>query len=224
MNLTHPGQFSRRRLLGLGGGLAAGIGLAPMLTACGDSTSSAATPAGGGTLTMGINATPDTLDPGATGLALTLLISFALFDPLVYWLPDGKGGSAFHPGLAESWTISPDASVYTFKLRKGVTFHDGTTFDAKAVKATYDHVVDPKTKSKSGLGALGPYKETKILDDYTVQIVFTAPNASFLHQQAAGNFGISSPAALAKYGPTAYGNNPVGTGPFTFQSYQAAAS
>jgi peptide/nickel transport system substrate-binding protein len=223
MNLTLPGQISRRRLLGLGGGLAAGIGLAPMLTACGDSTSSAATPAGGGTLTMGINATPDTLDPGATGLALTLLISFALFDPLVYWLPDGKGGSAFHPGLAESWTISPDASVYTFKLRKGVTFHDGTTFDAKAVKATYDHVVDPKTKSKSGLGALGPYKETRILDDYTVQIVFTAPNASFLHQQAAGNFGISSPTALAKYGPTGFGNNPVGTGPFTFQSYQAGS-
>ncbi|MGW6196773.1 ABC transporter substrate-binding protein [Kribbella sp. NPDC055110] len=221
-HVTTP--ISRRRLLGWGGGLAAGIGLGPMLTACGDSTSSAASSsAGGGTLTMGINATPDTLDPGATGLALTLLISFALFDPLVYWLPDGKGGSAFHPGLAESWTISPDASVYTFKLRKGVTFHDGTTFDAKAVKATYDHVVDPKTKSKSGLGALGPYKETKILDDYTVQIVFTAPNASFLHQQAAGNFGISSPAALAKYGPTAYGNNPVGTGPFTFQSYQAGS-
>jgi peptide/nickel transport system substrate-binding protein len=56
-----------------------------------------------------------------------------------------------------------------------------------------------------------------------VQIVFTAPNASFLHQQAAGNFGISSPTALAKYGPTAYGNNPVGTGPFTFQSYQAGS-
>jgi peptide/nickel transport system substrate-binding protein len=220
MNLTLPGQISRRRLLGWGGGLAAGIGLTPMVTACGDGTSSAATSAGGGTLTMGINAAPDTLDPGATGLALTLLISFALFDPLVYWLPDGKGGAAFHPGLAESWTISPDASVYTFKLRKGVTFHDGTTFDAKAVKATYDHVVDPKTKSKSGLGALGPYKETKILDDYTVQIVFTAPNASFLHQQAAGNFGISSPTALAKYGPIGFGNNPVGTGPFSFQSYQ----
>ncbi|TDW77713.1 ABC transporter substrate-binding protein [Kribbella pratensis] len=220
MNHTLPGQITRRRLLGWGGGLAAGVGLAPMVTACGDDTSSAATSAGGGTLTMGINAAPDTLDPGATGLALTLLISFALFDPLVYWLPDGNGGAAFHPGLAESWTISPDASKYTFKLRKGVTFHDGTPFDAKAVKATYDHVVDPKTKSKSGLGALGPYKETKILDDYTVQIVFTAPNASFLHQQAAGNFGISSPAALAKYGPIGFGNNPVGTGPFTFQSYQ----
>ena len=217
--------MSRRRLLGLGGGLAAGIGLTPMLSACGsnDAASTASGAAGGGTLTMGINATPDTLDPGATGLALTLLISFALFDPLVYWLPDGNGGSKFHPGLAESWTISPDASIYTFKLRKGVTFHDGTPFNAAAVKATYDHVVDPKTKSKSGLGALGPYKQTKILDDYTVQIVFTAPNASFLHQQAAGNFGISSPTALAKYGPTGFGNNPVGTGPFSFVSYQTGS-
>ncbi|NUR98599.1 MAG: hypothetical protein HOV67_25505 [Kribbellaceae bacterium] len=220
-----PASLSRRRLLGWSGGVAAGLGLGPLLTACSNDTAAttSATSAAGGTLTMGINATPDTLDPGATGLALTLLISFALFDPLVYWLPDGKGGSAFHPGLAESWTISPDASVYTFKLRKGVTFHDGTPFDAKAVKATYDHVVDPRTKSKSGLGALGPYKETKILDDYTVQIVFTAPNASFLHQQAAGNFGISSPTALAKYGPTGFGNNPVGTGPFSFESYQAGS-
>ena len=98
--------------------------------------------------------------------------------------------------------MSPDASVYTFKLRKDVTFHDGTKFDATAVKATYDHIVDPATKSKSGLGALGPYKETKILDPYTVQIVFTEPNAGFLHQQAAGNFGIASPTALKKYGAT----------------------
>ena len=173
---------------------------------------------------MGIASPPDTLDPGATGLALTLLMSMAMFDPLVWWLPTGDGGSKFVPGLAESYTVSPDASVYTFKLRKGVTFHDGTKFDATAVKATYDHIVDPATKSKSGLGALGPYKETKILDPYTVQIIFTEPNAGFMHQQAAGNFGIASPTALAKYGPTGFGNNPVGTGPFKFVSYARAAS
>ena len=133
-------------------------------------------------------------------------------------------GSRFVPGLAESYTVSPDASVYTFKLRKDVTFHDGTKFDATAVKATYDHVVDPATKSKSGLGALGPYKETKIIDPYTVQIMFSQPNASFLHQQAAGNFGIASPTALKKYGPTGFGNHPVGTGPFKFVSYQTGDS
>jgi peptide/nickel transport system substrate-binding protein len=169
---------------------------------------------------MGIASTPDTLDPGATGLALTLLITFTMFDPLVWWLPsaDGSGG-VFQPGLAQSYTVSPDATTYTFKLRTDVTFHDGTKFDAAAVKATYDHVVDPATRSKSGLGALGPYQETKIIDPYTVQIIFTEPNASFLHQQAAGNFGIASPTALQKYGPTGFGNHPVGTGPFKFSEY-----
>ena len=218
-----PQIVSRRQVFGIGAGVAAGIGLA----ACGSSGGGAPAASGpaksGGTLTMGIASPPDTLDPGATGLALTLLMSMAMFDPLVWWLPASDGGSKFVPGLAESYTVSPDASVYTFKLRKGVTFHDGTKFDATAVKATYDHIVDPATKSKSGLGALGPYKETKILDPYTVQIIFTEPNAGFMHQQAAGNFGIASPTALAKYGPTGFGNNPVGTGPFKFVSYAAGS-
>jgi peptide/nickel transport system substrate-binding protein len=209
---------TRRQLLGWGA-LAAVAG--PVLSACGSDGSASGGGAGSKTLTMGIASTPDTLDPGATGLALTLLITFALFDPLVWWLPDGKGGGEFHPGLASSYEVSPDASTYTFKLRTDVTFHDGTAFDATAVKATYDHVVDPATKSKSGLGALGPYKETRIIDPHTVQIVFSAPNAGFLHQQAAGNFGIASPTALKKYGATGFGNHPVGTGPFSFTSYAA---
>lgn len=220
-----PAAFTRRRALGLGGALAAGAAATPWLAACSSgstSTAPGASAAGqaGGSLTVGINATPDTLDPGATGLALTLLISMALFDPLVWWLPTGSdGGGSFVPGLATSYEVSADASKYTFKLRKDVTFHDGTKFDAGAVKATYDHVVDPATKSKSGLGALGPYKGTKIIDPYTVEISFSAPNAGFLHQQAAGNFGIASPTALKKYGATGFGNNPVGSGPFAFGSY-----
>jgi peptide/nickel transport system substrate-binding protein len=219
---TRARLVSRRQVFGMGGALAAGLGLAPLLAACSTSSSPSAAGSGtsGGTLTMGIASPPDTLDPGATGLALTLLISMAMFDPLVWWLPDASGsGSQYVPGLAESYTVSPDASAYTFKLRQGVTFHDGTKFDATAVKATYDHIVDPATKSKSGLGALGPYRETKIIDPYTVQIIFSAPNAGFLHQQAAGNFGIASPAALQKYGPIGFGSHPVGTGPFMFESY-----
>lgn len=204
----------------MGAFLAAGFAASPLLAACGTSSKSSSSGGKSGTqtLTMGIASTPDTLDPGATGLALTLLITFAMFDPLVWWLPDSSGGK-FYPGLAKSYTVSPDATTYTFKLRTDVTFHDGTKFDATAVKATYDHVVDPATKSKSGLGALGPYKETKIIDPTTVQIIFTEPNASFLHQQAAGNFGIASPAALQKYGATGFGNHPVGSGPFMFSKY-----
>jgi len=217
--------LSRRGVLGLAATIGGGLALSPWLTACSSDADPASTAPGtpgqaGGTLTVGIASTPDTLDPGATGLALTLLISMAVFDPLVWWLPTGTDGAGdFVPGLASSYKVSDDASVYTFTLRKDVVFHDGTKFDAKAVKATYDHVVDPATKSKSGLGALGPYKQTKIIDDYTVEISFKEPNAGFLHQQAAGNFGIASPAALEKYGPTGFGNNPVGSGPFKFDSY-----
>jgi peptide/nickel transport system substrate-binding protein len=204
--------ISRRTLLGL----AAGAATVPLLDACGGGSAGAS---GGKKLTVGIASAPDTLDPGATGLALTLLMSFTMFDPLVWWLPTDGGGGTFYPGLATSYTVSPDASVYTFKLRTDVKFHDGTPFNAEAVKATYDHIVDPATKSRSGLGALGPYQETKIIDSSTVQIIFKQPNASFLHQQAAGNFGISSPTALQKYGPTGFGNHPVGTGPFVFGDY-----
>lgn len=205
--------ISRRNVLGLGAGLAA----VPLLAACGSSSSG--TPRSQN-LTMGIGIAPDTLDPGATGMGVVLLITLTMFDPLVWWLPNADGtGSDFYPGLASSYTVSPDASTYTFKLRTDVKFHDGTAFDAEAVKATYDHIVDPATKSRSGVGALGPYQQTKIIDSSTVQIIFNEPNASFLHQQAAGNFGISSPTALKKYGPTGFGNNPVGTGPFMFSKY-----
>src|ERR1700729_4054161 len=114
---------SRRQLFGMGGALAAGLGLA----ACGTSGSSSPTGGAGksgGTLTMGINAPPDTLDPGATGLALTLMLSMAMFDPLVWWLPDASGsGTEYVPGLADSYTVNADASVFTFKLKQGVTFH-----------------------------------------------------------------------------------------------------
>ena len=215
--------ISRRGVLQVSSFVLLGAGISSLLTACGVSSTastSGGTTVKGGTMTVGIASSPDTLDPGATGLALTLLLSMAMFDPLVWWLPgpDGKG-SQFVPGLAKSYTVSPDATVFTFKLRNDVVFHDGTKFDATAVKATYDHIVDPATQSKSGLGALGPYKETKIIDPYTVEIVFTTPNAGFLHQQAAGNFGIASPTALKKYGPTGFGNHPVGSGPFKFESY-----
>jgi peptide/nickel transport system substrate-binding protein len=220
--------LTRRQVLRAGSLLAMSAGLTSLLAACGvssDAVGTAGSGKAGGTMTVGIASAPDTLDPGATGLALTLLMSMAIFDPLVWWLPtaDGKG-SKFVPGLAKSYTVNGDASVYTFKLRDDVTFHDGTKFDATAVKATYDHIVDPATKSKSGLGALGPYKETRIINPYTVEISFTAPNAGFMHQQAAGNFGIASPTALKKYGPTGFGSHPVGSGPFKFESYATGDS
>lgn len=214
--------LSRRGFLAMGGAAFAVASASSLLAACSsEGTVSKGTNGAGASdkLTIGVFQEPDTLDPNATGLALSSFIASAIYDPLMWYLPKEGGGYEFVSGLAESYEVSADATTYTFKLRKDVKFHDGTKFDANSVKATMDHIVDPATKSRSAIGSLGPYKATKILDAYTAQVVFEAPNAAFAHEMTTILFGMSSPEALKKYGPTTIGRNPVGTGPFKFVSY-----
>ncbi|HXI97194.1 MAG TPA: ABC transporter substrate-binding protein [Candidatus Acidoferrum sp.] len=213
-DLTH---FSRRRfmkLAGTVGGLAVGGStLAWLIEACGGSSTAATNT--NATLTMAVFQEPDTLDPSASGLITVGAISGCIFDHLIWDLP-GHGSSPFYAGLASSWEATPDATSYTFHLRKDVKFHDGTPFNAQAVKFTFDHIVDPNTKSKSAAGALGPYQDTTVVDDYTVKINFKSPNAAFMNEVA--TFSIVSPAAVQKFGAD-FGHNPVGTGPFKFKEY-----
>ncbi|HTW98476.1 MAG TPA: ABC transporter substrate-binding protein [Acidimicrobiales bacterium] len=166
-------------------------------------------------LTIALFQNPDTLDPAGTSLVGTGQVLTSMFDPLIWYIPN-SGPSQHFPGLAESYSASDDATVYTFRLRRDVTFHDGTPFDAAAVKANFDHIVAPATKAKSELGELGPYKQTRVLDEYTAEVVFSAPNASFANEMS--QILMSSPAALAKYGSD-YGSHPVGTGPFVFEQF-----
>jgi peptide/nickel transport system substrate-binding protein len=210
-------NLTRRRFMGLIGGAGSvvvlgGGGLVSLLDAC-SSGSSSGTSGGNQKLTMAVFQEPDTLDPSASGLITVGTISQCVFDHLIWKLPNQSG---FLPGLATSWQVSTDASAYTFKLRQDVKFHDGTPFDANAVKVTFDHIVDPATKSKSAAGALGPYKETQVLDKYTAKVVFSQPNAAFMNEVA--GFSIVSPAALQKFGAD-FARNPVGTGPFKFKEY-----
>jgi len=97
-------------------------------------------------------------------------------EPLVWEPEPGK----FMPGLADSWEISPDAKEYTFKLKKGVKFHDGTPFNAQAVKFTMDRVIDPATKAGQSHDQLGPYDHTDVVDDNTARIVMKQPYAPLL--------------------------------------------
>lgn len=210
--------LSRRRFMALGGTALTAVAGSSLLTACGGS-SATTNKKGTKSLTVGAFQEPDTLDPGTTGLALSSLMASAIFDPLVWWLPTADGSIKYFPGLAKSYTVSPDAKTYTFKLRDDVTFHDGTKFNADAVKATFEHIVDPASKSRSAIGSLGPYKQTKVLGEYTAQVVFSESNAAFVHEMTTILFGMSSPTALKKYGPTGFGRHPVGTGPFKFSSY-----
>ena len=213
------GALSRRRFLkaagALGGVALSGSALAAFLEACATSSSIGSSANTNATVTMAVFQEPDTLDPSASGLITVGTISHCIFDTLIWDLP-GHGGNPFYAGLATSWEAAPDATSYTFKLRKDVKFHDGTPFNAQAVKFTFDHIVDPNTKSKSAAGSLGPYQETQVIDDYTVKVVFKTANAAFMNEVAA--FAMVSPTAVQKYGAD-FGHNPVGTGPFKFKEY-----
>lgn len=215
-----PAALSRRRFLAVGGATAGALGAGYLLAACG-SGSSGSGPVGkpSDTLTVGVYQEPDSLDPGATGLVVAEFMLDGIFDPLVWWLPTADGSKQYYPGLATSYQVSPDATTYTFKLRQDVEFHDGTHFDANAVKATFDHIVNPATKSRSAIGSLGPYQETKVIDQYTAQVVFSSPNAAFVHEMTTNLFNMVSPAAIKKYGHAGLAAHPVGTGPFSFQEY-----
>src|SRR5438445_5431995 len=110
--------------------------------------------------------------------------------------PDGK----FVGDAAESWQVSPDGLLYTFKLRSNVLFHDGTKVDATAVKFSIDRLMDPATKS--GMRAFyEPVHSVETLDAATVQVRLKHPYAFFLHMLAAYRTGLVlySPAVTQKY-------------------------
>ena len=129
------------------------------------------------------------------------------------------------PGLAESWTISKDGLTYTFKLRKGVKFHDGTPFNAEAVKFSIERQFNPEHPANK-LGKypfanffFGNVKAVEAMDDSTVRFVLKEPRASFLAVLTSGAASIVSPTAVRKWGAD-YPLNPVGTGPFRYVSWQ----
>jgi peptide/nickel transport system substrate-binding protein len=213
-------SFDRRRFIG--GAAGAAVGLSSLSHAIAQ-PGPAAGPrvsrnAAGGKVTFAIWQSPDSLDPAVSGLISAGYVISQIYEPLIWHRPGLKEGVEFYPGLAESWEISDDVKTYTFHLRKDVKFHDGTPLTADAIKATYDHIVDPNTKSRSAATALGPYDHTEVVDDYTAKIVFKEPNGAFLNTVADASFSPSSPTALQKEGAD-FGKSPVGTGIFMFKEW-----
>jgi peptide/nickel transport system substrate-binding protein len=176
---------------------------------------SAATPKTGGDLVVGFWSEPRSLDPmNANAPAVRHIM--ALYDTLIVQSNDFK----YHPALAESWEVSPDGTAYAFKLKKGVKFHDGTPFNAQAVKHNLDRFVLPEATANVSVSLAGVYKTTEIVDDYTARIILEYPFAPFLDGIAEGYNSLASPTAVEKFGKD-YGRNPVGTGPFIFEEWKA---
>lgn len=170
---------------------------------------------------VGQIAEPQSLDPHAVTAVNDFRILVNLYDGLVRF---ADGSLEVEPSLAESWEISDDGLTYTFQLREGVTFHDGTPFNAEAVKFNFDRMLDEQHPFHD----TGPFPlafffsavdEVTAVDETTVQFTLSEPFAPFLSNLAYPTGLIVSPAAVEAQGAD-FGRNPAGTGAYRFQEWQ----
>jgi ABC-type transport system substrate-binding protein len=142
-------------------------------------------------------------------------VGFVLYDRLVTFDDELN----FKPQLAESWEISADQKQMIFKLRQGVKFHDGTPFNAEAVKFNIERMMDVKRNS-TNRPLWSPIAGAEVIDTYTVAINTKEPFALLLNTLAHGSGAMVSPTAIWKNGDESMTLKPVGAGPFMLDSFK----
>ena len=158
-------------------------------------------------ISIGMVLEPPNLDPTAGAAAAIDEVVYAnIFEGLTRFGPDG----AVNPGLAATWDISEDGTVYTFALRPGVTFHDGTTLTADDVVFTLDRArAEGSTNAQPGLFA--NIVSAEAVDELTLRVTLDGPDGAFLFDMAWGDAVIVAPESAESNA-----TNPIGTGPFRF--------
>ena len=161
-------------------------------------------------ITVAMQLEPPHLDPtSAAAQAIDSVLYTNVFEGLTRFMGEGSVVA----GLAESWEISDDGTVYTFSLRDGVTFHDGTTMDAEDVKFSLDRArAEDSTNAQKGLFA--GISDVTVIDPATVQVTLDGPNGNFLFNLAWGDAVIVAPESIDDIK-----QQPVGTGAYRFSEW-----
>jgi len=178
--------------------------------------------AGPTTFVWGKSGDADTLDNNVSSNGETSEVTTQIFNLLVRAKP---GRTDIEPDLATSWSVSSDGLIWTFQLRHGVTFQDGTPWNAAAAKFNFDRWSDTNNPYHAVKGTdyyywddfmAATFQESRVAGPYTFQVILKKPNAPLLYNLSIIAFEFNSPASVQKYGGAGVGLHPVGTGPYKF--------
>jgi peptide/nickel transport system substrate-binding protein len=170
----------------------------------------------GGEIVVAMNNEPDSLDPHVSSSRYDVQVENAVYETLIVYDEEER---VYKPHLATEWSVSDDGTEWTFMLRDDVMFHDGEPFNAEAVMANFERMMDPETKSESAVYQIGPIQEMEVVDEYTIKLTYDEPFAALLPGLVQVPVSMISPAAMEEYGQELY-NNMVGTGPFKFIEWE----